>query len=37
MSKLGFGFMRLPRTNPEDATSINIELLKQKGLNQKMD
>lgn len=29
MSKLGFGFMGLPRTNPDDATSINIELLKQ--------
>lgn len=29
MSKLGFGFMRLPVTDPSDATSINIELLKQ--------
>ena len=29
MSKLGFGFMRLPITNPKDATSIDIELLKQ--------
>ena len=29
MSKLGFGFMRLPLTDPKDATSIDIELLKQ--------
>ncbi|MDD3920070.1 MAG: aldo/keto reductase [Eubacteriales bacterium] len=27
MSKLGFGFMRLPVTDPNDATSVNIELL----------
>ena len=29
MSKLGFGFMRLPVTNPQDAASIDIELLGQ--------
>ena len=29
MSKLGFGFMRLPVTDPKDATSIDTELLKQ--------
>ncbi|MDO5402627.1 MAG: aldo/keto reductase [Eubacteriales bacterium] len=29
MKKLGFGAMRLPLTNPDDKTSIDIELLKQ--------
>ena len=27
MPKLGFGLMRLPLNNPEDAADINIELL----------
>jgi predicted aldo/keto reductase-like oxidoreductase len=27
MSKLGFGFMRLPLTDPKDAASIDIPLL----------
>ena len=27
MNKLGFGYLRLPRTNPEDANSIDYELL----------
>lgn len=25
MKKLGFGFMRLPKTNPDDETSINYD------------
>ena len=29
MNKLGFGFLRLPRINPEDEKSINYELLNQ--------
>lgn len=29
MSKLGFGLMRLPVTNPADAASVDVELLKQ--------
>ena len=27
MSKLGFGFMRLPLTDPKDATSVDLPLL----------
>ena len=29
MSKLGFGFMRLPLTDPKDAASVDIPLLTQ--------
>lgn len=27
MNKLGFGFLRLPKTDPEDETSIDYETL----------